>query len=162
MSHTKAGKYSCYEFERKFLLTKLPAPLLSFKIIEDTYFKDTSLRLRIIKSPWGAIIERKLTQKRVSERNKFEETVITNIYLDEKDSVIFANVPGKKIAKKRHVFQSHGQKYAIDEFQGAKSGLVIAEIEFESVEEMRAYKCPFSDWSEVTEDPQYLGSAIAY
>jgi hypothetical protein len=66
MSHQKAGKYACYEFERKFLLKELPAELSGsheYKEIEDRYFLDTNLRLRIVRSPDGNVLDRKLTQK---------------------------------------------------------------------------------------------------
>lgn len=87
----KAGKYSCYEFERKFLLKDLPKDLLNskdYKIIEDKYFVGTNLRLRIVMSPDTEILDRKFTQKYVPENSNLAKTNITNLYLNEAEATL--------------------------------------------------------------------------
>ncbi len=65
MRYQKSGKYACFEFEKKFLITGLPESLIGsndYIQIEDRYFPSTNLRLRIVSSPDGFITSRKLTQ----------------------------------------------------------------------------------------------------
>lgn len=88
MSNVKAGKYACYEFERKFLLNELPAQLegsQDYSLIEDKYFSGTNLRLRIVRSFDGKKAERKLTQKYVDKDSNPAKTTITNIYIGESE-----------------------------------------------------------------------------
>lgn len=162
MSHMRAGKYSCYEFERKFLLKDLPKDLLSsqdYKIIEDKYFAGTNLRLRSVTSPDKKILDRKLTQKYVSENSDLSKTNITNLYLNEAEANLLDQLPGLLLRKKRFKFEKDGYDFSVDEFESRP--LVIAEIEFETEEEMTRFNISFENWIEVTHDPQYSGGFLA-
>lgn len=109
MSHEKAGKYACYEFERKFLLRSLPDVLLAsqdYKQIEDRYFVGTNLRLRTVRSADGKILVRKFTQKFISEGSGLTKTTITNIYLSESEAALLKQLQGYTIKKNRYTFKS--------------------------------------------------------
>jgi adenylate cyclase len=62
------------------------------------------------------------------------------------------------IEKRRYTREENGNKWEIDVFSGANSGLVVAEIELEH--EGQEIKLP--DWvgEEVTNDPKYLNSNL--
>ncbi len=164
MSNQKAGKYACYEFERKFLLPELPSSLKSssqYKQIEDIYFVGTNLRYRTLRSPDGKILDRKLTQKYVSEGSDLSATTITNIYLGESEAVLLDKLQGSSLRKNRFKFSHAEQNFSIDEFKFPCEGLVIAEVEFDSKEEMNGFKAPFSNWKEVTLEAAYSGGFLA-
>lgn len=164
MSHQKAGKYACYEFELRFLLTKLPESLKAssdYKEIDDIYFLGTNLRRRTIRSPEGRILERKLTQKYVSEDSDLSKTIITNIYLGDRESALLDQLQGTALKKNRHKFRHDDRIYSVDEFKSPNEGLVIAEIEFNSQEEMDGFIPPFSSWKDVTLDPKFTGGFLA-
>ena len=102
MSSEKAGKYACFEFERKILLKDIPRNLIGsqdYKIIEDKYFNGTNLRLRVVTSPSGKILDRKFTQKFVSENSNLSKTNITNLYLNEAEATLLNQLPGFVLKK---------------------------------------------------------------
>ncbi len=63
------------------------------------------------------------------------------------------------IEKTRYLVESHGQTWAIDEFEGANRGLVIAEVELPD-EEPPAELPPWIG-EEVSSDPRYYNSSLA-
>lgn len=84
MSYQKSGKYACFEFQKKFLITGFPETLKGsndYIQIEDRYFPNINLRLRIVSSPDRFVNSRKLTQKHVAQGAELSKTCITNTYL---------------------------------------------------------------------------------
>ncbi|MBK9040971.1 MAG: hypothetical protein IPL83_17765 [Bdellovibrionales bacterium] len=164
MNNKKAGKYACYEFERKFLLTGLPANLKSSsecKQIEDRYFVGTNLRLRIVRSLEGKIVDRKLTQKFVPKDGDLSKTSITNLYLRESEMKLLSQLQGRVLKRKRYKLSHDNQTFSVDEFLEPFTHLVSAEIEFESEEKMNSFVVPFPDWKEVSLDIKYSGGYLA-
>jgi adenylate cyclase len=51
--------------------------------------------------------------------------------------------------------------FSVDEFRGALTGLRIAEIEFEDLDEARAFAPPAFLGTEITEDQRYRNSSLA-
>jgi len=163
LSHQKAGKYACYEFERKFFLNELPSSLndsQEYKEIEDKYFLGTNLRLRIIRNPAGEITDRKFTQKYVPAKSTFSKTIITNMYILKNDADFFSQIPGAKILKRRYKYIYGKYIFTIDQFLKPIADLILAEIEFENEQEMENFVPPL-DWQEVTEKKEYSGGHIA-
>lgn len=68
-------------------------------------------------------------------------------------------VTGFVIEKVRHIVLYEGQRWEIDEFSGANSGLIVAEIELKQEEE----KISVPPWlgKEVSHDPRYLNTSLA-
>lgn len=64
-----------------------------------------------------------------------------------------------RVEKIRHYVQFKGKLWEVDEFKGENEGLLIAEIELRSAEEV--FEKP--DWveEEVTTDPRYLNANLA-
>ena len=66
---------------------------------------------------------------------------------------------GSLIEKKRYRRNVDGILWVIDEFRGANSGLVVAEVELQSKDQQVA----LPPWVgvEVTDDPRYLNSNLS-
>jgi adenylate cyclase len=68
---------------------------------------------------------------------------------------------GRRLHKRRHVLPDGNRRVEVDVYEGDLDGLVVAEIEFDSEEEARAFE-PL-DWlgEEVTGDERYLNETLA-
>ena len=66
---------------------------------------------------------------------------------------------GNIIEKTRHKIPYAGLIWEVDEFHGANSGLVVAEIELE--DEHQAFDKPPWIGDEVSDDPRYLNTSLA-
>jgi adenylate cyclase len=68
---------------------------------------------------------------------------------------------GRRLHKRRHVLPHEGIEIEVDVYAGKLDGLVIAEIEFGSEEEARAFQAPGWLGEDVTGDPRYLNETLA-
>lgn len=157
------GKYARVERERRYLLQEMPAPLTRASPhvqIWDNYITNTRLRLRQVRVP--ATKERvwKLTQKFAPSAEDFSRTVITNIYLSEQEYAMLAVFEGNEIRKNRYPFEHEGRKFSIDVFLGALWGLMLAETEFDSDEELDNFALPSFALADVTNDPVFTGARL--
>jgi CYTH domain-containing protein len=146
------SKYARVERERRFLLAGLPrGPAIRVRRITDRYFPDTSLRLRMLEeqAEGSAGFEFKLTQKT-------PDGLITNTYLTRVEYELLARLPGEDITKTRHSIPPFG----VDLFAGPLAGLVIAEAEFATDEEMETFAPPAVAVAEVTQDPRFTGGHL--
>jgi adenylate cyclase len=68
---------------------------------------------------------------------------------------------GRRLHKRRHVLPYGDLEIEVDVYAGDLDGLVVAEIEFPTEEEARAFEPP--DWlgEDVTGDPRYLNETLA-
>jgi adenylate cyclase len=68
---------------------------------------------------------------------------------------------GRRLQKHRHVVPHGDLKIEVDVYTGDLEGLVVAEVEFPSEEDARAFEPP--DWlgQEVTGDGRYLNETLA-
>lgn len=80
------------------------------------------------------------------------------IPVDDAHQMIERCASGTIIAKTRHIVFYEGFRWEVDEFAGAHSGLVVAEIELDSAD--RAFPLPPFVGEEVTGDPRYYNSAL--
>jgi hypothetical protein len=65
-----------------------------------------------------------------------------------------------EIRKNRYPYEHEGRRYAIDVFLGALHGLALAETEFETDEEMRAFALPSFAFLDVTNDEMFTGGRL--
>jgi CYTH domain-containing protein len=86
---------------------------------------------------------------------------ITTLYLTASEQRVFAALPGARLAKRRHRAQSGGLEWGVDVFEGALAGLVLAEREFASEQELRAAAPPAFAAQEVTDDVTFVGGSLA-
>jgi CYTH domain-containing protein len=135
----------------------MPRGVTDERVIVDHYWKGTTLRLRMVEDCDGVVY--KLCQKvRLDPKNP-ESVKITNMYLDEAEFRALSVTPASIISKSRWHLVSDGVRYAIDEFKGRHSGLILAETELG--EDDPCVSIPGFAVAEVTEDAQYSGGFLA-
>ncbi len=156
-------KYARAELERRFLLRALPEGLTladPHVQIFDNYLTGTRLRLRKVREPRTNEWTLKLTQKFAPAPPDFSRTLITNIYLSQYEYEVLSVFEGNELRKNRYPFEHEGRAYSIDVFLGALRGLVLAETEFETDEELRAFTPPAFAALEVTNDETFTGARL--
>ena len=156
-------KYERVERERRFLLLALPPGLEltdEHAQITDNYITGTRLRLR--KSRWPATNEwtLKLTQKFTPQPPDFSRTLITSIYLDEYEYEVLSVFEANELRKNRYPFEHEGRRYSVDVFLGDLRGLILAETDFDTDEEMDAFAPPAFASLEVTRDETFTGARL--
>lgn len=158
-----ASKYARVERERRFLLNEMPEGLTRASEhvqIWDNYITNTRLRLRKIRLlPSGQYIA-KLTQKYMPEPPDSSHTLITNTYLSAAEYEVLSIFEGNEIRKNRYPYEHEGRKYAIDVFVGPLWGLILAETDFATDEEMVAFTPPAFVALEVTNDEMFTGGKL--
>jgi hypothetical protein len=124
--------------------------------ITDHYLVGTRLRLRRTVENGGAeTAVYKLAQKVPGPGGG--RGLITNLYLSADEYDLLLRLPGERLEKVRYSLVHLG----VDEFSGRLRGLVLAEAEFESDEDMALFRRP--DWAvaEVTDDERFAGGRLA-
>ncbi len=81
------------------------------------------------------------------------------IPLEDAHEMLNHHCAGRVVDKTRHLVDFAGHRWEIDEFSGANQGLIVAEIELDSVGE--AFQRPPWLGAEVSGDPRYLNSNLA-
>jgi CYTH domain-containing protein len=153
-----APKYSIIERERRFLVDRELAPALdsaTARLVEDRYLPGTGLRLRRVTAPDGSVVH-KLGKKYPGAG--LSSRPMTNIYLDAAEYDALAALPAAVLVKRRH---DVGGGFAIDVFEGALAGLMLAEISADDDAELAAIALPSWCAEEVTEDVAYAGGTLA-
>lgn len=143
------------EIERKFLLKHLPRDLLfdGIQICQGYMVNQQDLVVRIRLYGDKAFLTIKGPTSNAS-RNEYEYAVPKQ---DATEMLsLFCQNP--LIEKTRYQIEFSGFEWIIDLFSGSNKGLVVAEIELESVDQ--AFEKP--DWigEEVTHDPRYHNSNL--
>jgi CYTH domain-containing protein len=150
----QAGKYARFELERRWLVELLPDGAGEGHLIVDTYITGSSLRLRRVESDPP---QYKFTKKEAPSPPDYATTTITNIYLSPEEYEVLRVLPGRELRKRRH----HFGRYSIDVFEGPLAGLVLAETEFHTEEEMLEHPVPDFAIRDVSDDVRYTGGALA-
>lgn len=152
------GKYARIERERRFLVPALPAiEPTADRQITDRYIDGTRMRLRLSVGTDGTVM-RKLTQKVPAPAGEPPgvQGWITNTYLSDEEYDLFAVLPGRSLRKRRLSIGEMG----VDLFEGALTGLILAEAEFTTDAELVAFDPPEWCGVEVTTDPTFRGGAL--
>ncbi len=160
----RRAKYARVERERRFLLRALPEGLKvnsPHAQIFDNYITGTRLRLRKVRVPERREWTWKLTQKFAPEGD-FSRTLITNVYLSQAEYEVLSVFEGNELRKNRYPYEHGGRTFSVDVFLGALHGLVLAETEFGTDEEMRAFAPPAFCAREVTDDELFTGGRLVH
>lgn len=155
-------RYARVRRERRFLLRGLPeglAPADYHLQLFDNYITHTSLRLRKVREPYKREWTWKLTQK-LPDASEPARTLVTNIYLAREDYEVFSVFEGNEIRKNRYPFEHDGRAYTVDVYLGALRGLILAQTEFASDDEMRRFEPPAFAAREVTGDEMFTGARL--
>jgi CYTH domain-containing protein len=153
------AKYAWVERERRWLCRTVPVDrIVRSEAIVDLYVTGTQLRLREATPIGGGETMRRLGRKAdVSASTR----LLTSIYLAPEEYRLLSSLPGAILRKTRHYLgQVGGAELSIDTFEGALSGLILAEAEFDDSAAMAAYPNPEFATREVTDDLRYTGGAL--
>ena len=147
------SKYARVERERRYLLQDLPEGLTRADPhlqITDNYISGTRLRIRKVRDPRSNKWTVKFTQKFAPNPADFSRTIITNIYLNALEAETLAMFDANEIRKNRYSFEFKGRRFSVDMFLGDLFGLVLAEVSFETDDELESFAKPPFAIAEVT------------
>jgi len=158
------SKYARIERERRYLLRDLPEGLTRADHhlqITDNYITGTRLRIRRVRDPKTNKWIVKFTQKFAPNPDDLSRTVITNTYLNAIEAETLAIFAANEIRKNRYSFEFENRKFSIDMFLGDLFGLVLAEVSFESDEDMASFKTPPFALADVTNNEIFSGGRLS-
>ena len=145
------------EIERKFLITKLPEDLNSypFHLIEQGYLNtDPVLRVRRQDDEYYLTYK----GKGFLAREEYNLPLTREAY-----EHLIGKADGNIIRKKRYLIPIEGSSLTIelDVFDSPFAPLIIAEVEFDSIEEAESFTPPAWFKEDVTEDRHYSNSYLS-
>ena len=158
------SKYARVERERRYLLQDLPEGLTRADPhlqITDNYISGTRLRIRKVRDPRSNKWTVKFTQKFAPNPADFSRTVITNIYLNALEAETLAMFDANEIRKNRYSFEFEGRRFSVDMFLGDLFGLVLAEVSFETDDELENFAKPPFAIAEVTNNKLFTGGELS-
>jgi len=157
------SKYARLERERRYLLRDLPEGITRADPhvqITDNYITGTRLRIRKVREPRTNKWTVKFTQKFAPDPNDLSRTIITNTYLNAYEAEVLSVFDANEIRKNRYYFEFEGRKFSVDMFLGDLFGLVLAEVSFETDEELDSFPKPPFALIDVTNDPLFSGGRL--
>jgi CYTH domain-containing protein len=158
------SKYAQVERERRYLLRDLPEGLTRADPhlqITDNYMTGSRLRLRKVREPRTNKWTVKFTQKFAPNPEDFSRTIITNTYLNALEAEVLSTVfNSNEIRKNRYPFEFEGRKFSVDMFLGDLFGLVLAEVSFETDEELDQFPKPPFALADVTNEELFTGGRL--
>lgn len=158
------SKYARVERERRYLLQDLPEGLSRAEHhlqITDNYVTGTRLRIRKVRDPGTNKWTVKFTQKFAPDPKDFSRTKITNIYLNAIEAETLGIFEANEIRKNRYRYEYAGRMFSIDMFLGDLFGLVLAETDFESDDELDSFLPPAFALADVTNIELFTGGKLS-
>jgi CYTH domain-containing protein len=157
------SKYARVERERRYLLRDLPEGLTRADPhlqITDNYITGSRLRIRKVRDPRTNNWTVKFAQKFAPDPNDLSRTIITNTYLNALEAEVLSVFNSNEIRKNRYPFEFEGRKFSIDMFLGDLFGLVLAEVSFDTDEELDSFPKPPFALADVTNEPLFSGGKL--
>lgn len=158
------SKYARIERERRYLLQDLPEGLTRADPhvqITDNYITGTRLRIRKVRDPRTNKWVVKFTQKFAPNPSDYSRTIITNTYLNALEAESLSMFDANEIRKNRYKFQHQGREFAVDMFLGDLFGLVLAEVSFETDDELDNFAKPAFAIADVTNYELFTGGRLS-
>ena len=158
------SKYARVERERRYLLQDLPEGLTRADPhlqVTDNYITGTRLRLRKVREPRSNKWTVKFTQKFTPNPDDLSRTIITNTYLNALEAETLSVFNTNEIRKNRYYFDFEGRRFSVDMFLGDLFGLVLAEVGFETDEELDNYRKPPFALADVTNELLFTGGSLS-
>jgi CYTH domain-containing protein len=158
------SKYARIERERRYLLQDLPEGISRADHhlqITDNYITGTRLRLRKVRDPRTNKWVVKFTQKFAPDTRDFSRTMITNLYLNPVEADTLAIFEANEIRKNRYPFEFAGRQFCVDMFLGDLFGLVLAEVSFDTDDELENFSPPPFAVAEVTNQELFTGGRLS-
>ena len=157
------SRYARVERERRYLLRDLPEGMTRADPhvqITDNYITGSRLRLRKVREPRTNKWTVKFTQKFAPDPNDLSRTIITNTYLNALEAETLSIFNSNEIRKNRYKFEFDGREFAVDMFLGDLFGLVLAEVSFETDEELESFPKPPFALVDVTNEELFSGGRL--
>lgn len=157
------SKYARVERERRYLLQDLPEGLSRADHhlqITDNYLTGTALRIRKVRDPQTNKWVVKFTKKFTPDPLDLSRTLITNIYLSALEAETLAMFDANEIRKNRYYYEFAGRKFSVDMFIGGLFGLVLAEVGFDSDQELDQFPTPEFALADVTQLGLFTGGSL--
>jgi len=157
------SKYARVERERRYLLQDLPEGLTRTDHhlqITDNYITGTRLRIRKVRDPRTNKWTVKFTQKFAPDPNDLSRTIITNTYLNAIEAETLSVFNSNEIRKNRYYFEYGNRTFNVDMFLGDLFGLVLAEVGFDTDEELKAFAKPPFALADVTNIELFSGGSL--
>jgi CYTH domain-containing protein len=158
------SKYARVERERRYLLRDLPEGITRADPhlqITDNYMTGARLRLRKVREPRTNKWTVKFTQKFAPDPEDLSRTIITNTYLNALEAEVLSTIfNSNEIRKNRYPFEFEGRKFSVDMFLGDLFGLVLAEVSFETDEELDQFTKPPFVLADVTNELLFTGGRL--
>ena len=143
------------EIERKFLIKQLPE-LDNYKYVDiEQGYLSTSPVVRIRKKNDSYILTYKGSG--LMEREEIEDALTEEAYKH-----LLAKIDGHPITKRRYLIPLDKYTVELDVFEGHMKGLIMAEVEFPSVEEANGFVPPEWFGEDVTSDKRYHNSNMIF
>jgi len=158
------SKYARIERERRYLLQDLPEGLTRADHhlqITDNYITGTRLRIRKVRDPKTNKWTVKFTQKFAPNPEDLSRAIITNTYLNAIEAETLAVFEANEIRKNRYSFEFEGRRFSIDMFLGDLFGLVLAEVSFETDEDLDSFPKPPFALADVTNNEIFSGGRLS-
>jgi len=158
------SRYARIERERRYLLQDLPEGLTRADHhlqITDNYLTGTRLRIRKVRDPKTNKWIVKFTQKFAPNPADLSRTIITNTYLNALEAETLAVFEANEIRKNRYPFEFAGRQFSIDMFLGDLFGLVLAEVSFDTDEELDSFPLPPFAMADVTNHELFSGGKLS-
>ena len=158
------SKYARVERERRYLLQDLPEGITRADPhlqITDNYITGSRLRLRKVRDPRTNKWTVKFTQKFAPDAEDLSRTIITNTYLNALEAEMMSVFNANEIRKNRYPFDFEGRRFAVDMFLGDLFGLVLAEVSFDTDQELDSFPKPAFAIADVTNDPVFAGGTLS-
>lgn len=144
-----------FEIERKFLIPALPENLGSYPCLEiEQGYLCTEPVIRIRKQDSSYFLTYK--SKGLMIREEYNLPLTAEAYEHLK-----AKIDGRLISKKRYLLPFGSCTIELDVFSSPDPGLLLAEVEFPSEEEARAFCPPKWFGEEVTHSTRYHNSVMS-
>ncbi len=148
------------EIELTYLAKELPPDIKNspHKEILDIYMPNASghSTLRIRKA--GEKYE--ITKKEPIRGNDSSHQLESTISLTAEEFRELSRLEGLRVKKKRYYYQENGTNYEVDIFQDGLSGLVLVDVEFDSLEKKGNFMPPEWCLAEVTQEKFIAGGML--
>lgn len=145
-----------FERERKWLVAEVPSELPQGTRLRQGYLASTadlSLRVRDAGTKGCTVT---IKSGSGSTRTELEWTIERDVF-----ERLWPLTGDERVSKTRYELPSGGHTIELDVFDEKLAGLVYAEVEFTSEEEMTAYEAPAWFGDDVTEDGRYTNASLA-
>jgi CYTH domain-containing protein len=147
------------EIERKWLVAQAPADALAApsELIEQGYLTIGAEGAETRVRRWGERCF--LTVKSGVGLSRAEHEIELS---PDQFEALWPATAGARVVKRRHLLHGEdGSVIELDVFEGALSGLVVVEVEFDDRRGAESFMAPYWFGAEVTDDPAYKNQRLA-